>query len=107
MYKRQPPILKNSIGRLRESVQHHKSDIVAGLVVIGSDIPQTRDQVFHPLSALLFLLSGIFNLGRGTASGTRKLYTANHHVFSVKQLQPLEAQIAHLNGCLLYTSRCV
>ena len=44
---------KNSVGRLCEGVQHFESDVVTGFGVLGADIPQSNDEVFHTRSAAI------------------------------------------------------
>src|SRR5574344_98943 len=39
-------VIKNNIGRFSESVQYHKSCVVAGAVVFITDIAQTDNQIF-------------------------------------------------------------
>ena len=39
-------VLKRNIGRLRKSVQYHESRIVAGHIVLITDIAQTYNQIF-------------------------------------------------------------
>lgn len=40
-------VLKNDIGRLGEGVQYSESNVVAGALVLGADVAQSHNQVFH------------------------------------------------------------
>ena len=125
------PVLKNNIGRFCESVQYHESCVVPGPLVLLSGVAQSADQILVQSSVFFVmaaaedslrclprgnlqdracvLFGSLFRLGGscGLDGVTCRLDGAYDHLFRRDQLEPFEAQFAHLDALAQLETRHV